>query len=568
MSGEKSPWAKRHMYYVYVPTFHEDSVREPRGVGSIRGIIEKLDYLKDSVGVDAIWTSPFYKSPMLDGGYDVTDHTDVNPDFGTRDDVRELIDECHQRDMKIIFDYVSNHTAIDHEWFQKSRRREPGFEDFYHWHSGKRDALGRLVPPNNWPSRFSEPNKKARERGEFAHLGEDEPTPAVPMWQWDDVRRQFYMRTFIKEQADLNWNNPRVVEKMTDIMKFWRGMGVDGYRIDAVNHMAKNPELTDEMPNPDYDEKNSDNPMEQWTEDHYCNHWPLLEKYIIQMCDVLECDNGKDPYLLLESYATAERLHRMSSLRPHLAATFNFIVMASKWDAGTRKQLIEMYLNNLPKDAIPNHVNGNMDNSRLASVLGDDRARAAGMINILLPGMSIIHNGEELNLHNGSVPEDRIKDPNGFRDNYRTPIIWDDTLPNAGFSRAPEDRLYLPINRGDLHLAASRQMRQSRSTLALYREAIELTRTIPAFREGEYVSMETNNPEVYVFGRQTASDHAVVMTNFSNESQYARVLDIAPRAYGSVLSSTDVTSRHLRQAPLHRGIELGPNESIAFVPRR
>jgi len=568
-SVEKTPWSKRHMYYAYVPTFYEDSSREPKGVGSIRGITEKLDYLSEDLGIDALWVSPFYKGPLLDGGYDVTDQTDVHPDFGTRDDIKELIDECHVRGIKIIFDYVANHTSTEHEWFQKSRRRERGYEDFYHWHPGKRDTNGKPIPPNNWPSRFSEPNKKARERGEFPELGPDDPTPAVSMWQWDDLRGEFYMRTFIKEQADLNWNNPAVKKAQLDIIRFWREYGVDGFRVDAVNHMAKDPSLVDEKPNPNYVESMSNNPMEQWTEDHYCNYWPLLREYINEMCDVLEEKNdGEDPYMLLESYATAKRLYKMNSLRPHLAATFNFVVMASKWDAMTRKKLIDNYLNSLPKGAIPNFVNGNMDNPRTATVLGDRAARAAGMMSILLPGMTIIHNGEELGLHDGDVPMDRIKDPNGFRDNYRTPMIWDDRLPNAGFSRADSSKLYLPINRRDLPLAVERQKTNPKSVLRMYRAAMELTRTVPAFRDGKYVASDTDNSDVYAFVRATNNEHAFVLTNFSNETQVVRVPEALSIPYESMLSSVDVRENLRSGIDLIRGVELQPNESVVLVPKR
>ena len=568
MRAKDKPWSQRVMYYPYVPTYYEDSAREQKGIGSIRGITEKLSYLNEDVGVDAVWPSPFYKSPMLDGGYDVDDHMDVNPDFGTIADVEELVQSCHSRDMRIIFDYVSNHTTITHPWFQASRKREPGYEDFYHWNAGRRDKDGNPTLPNNWPSRFSEPNKKARERGEFPDLAPNEPTPAVPMWQWDDVRGEYYMRTFIKEQADLNWNNPSVEKAMLDVMRFWREKGVDGYRIDAVNHMAKDPSLADEQRNPNYNEQESDNPMEQWTEDHYCNYWPLLEKYITKMCEVLEHDGGRDPFILLESYATAERLHKMTNIKPHLAATFNFVVMASKWDAGTRKKLIEEYLSNLPKGAIPNHVNGNMDNSRTATVLGDAAARSAGMINIMLPGMTIIHNGEELGLHNGRVPADRIKDPNGFRDDYRTPMIWDDSLPNAGFSRAAEGDLYLPINKNDLHLSAERQKRDSKSTLRMYRAAIELSRVESALVDGKYVPLETTNPNVYAFARANGDDHAVVMTNFSNSTQSVAIRNGQTRSYNSRISSVDVVDNNVHNIALHRGLELKPNESIVLTPKR
>ncbi len=566
MKKPRDPMEKRIVYYPYVPTFNEDSSREQKGIGSLNGITEKLPYLK-ALGVNIVWPSPFCASPMQDGGYDTTNQKAINPEFGTMSDAKNLIDGCHENGMQIIMDYIANHTHIKHPWFQDSRARQKGYEDFFWWHPGKVDKDGNRVPPNNWPSRFSEPNLVKRKNGGFPELGPNDPTPAVPMWQWDDDRGEYYMRTYIKEQADLNWNNPDVVSAQLDVMRYWREMGMDGFRIDGSNHMAKNPALTDEKRRHDYDESTTDNPMEQWTEEHYCNYWPLLKRYITQMCDLVESTPGEDPLVLLEAYAEQELLDNMSSLRPHLATTFNFVVMCSKWDAQTRKHLIDEYMQNLPAGAFPNFVNSNMDNSRTASVLGDAQARSAGLMNVMLPGLTIIHNGDELGLHDGNVPDNRIKDPNGFRDNYRTPMIWDDSLPNAGFSRAPESNLYLPINNDDLALSAERQRNNPKSILRMYQAAIQLANENEAIYRGRYVRADTDNGDVYSFVRSLGGEHAFVMTNFSDQPQVARVKEALSNSYKSVISSVDVLDNKQKDINLSRGFELQPNESIVLTPK-
>ncbi len=577
MSQEVAPWNNTVLYQVYPWSFKEDEERQPqRGNGSIRGITEELPYLID-LGVDAIWISPPYPGPMKDAGYDISNFTDIHPDLGTLEDFDELVARCHENGVRVMLDFIPNHTSDQHEWFQKSRDREPGFEDWYIWHPGKKDEQGDLIlgqddrplVPNNWASVFSKPNKQARLRGEMPWLRDDEWTPPISAWQWDDTRQEYYLRTFAKEQPDLNWGNERVVEAMLDNVRFWLDRGVDGFRMDAINHMAKDYTFPDDPINTAYSEDRNDNPYEQRVVTYSGNYMPEFRKQIRLFCDVLREEKyiGRHPRLILESYADESILREINGIDPEIATTFNFGAFRMPWDATMRKLQMDYYYKNIHEKGLANQVNGNHDNPRLATRLGGAAARAAAVMNLFLPGMRIIYNGEELGLHDATIPQNRMQDPNGLRDGARTPIIRDDTKPNAGFSMAAEEDLWLPINKNDLELAATRQRCDSKSSWALYKAAIRLCHNVPVLREGKYVPADTDNPDVLAFVRSTGSDHAFVLTNFSDEMQPVRVPQSLSLAYRAILSSIDVEEDLQQDIYLHdQSLKLRPNELIIAVP--
>lgn len=570
MVNQKSSWHEAVVYQVYPWTFYEDSKRHPqKGNGTIRGIIDKLPYLKQDLGVDAIWVTPFYKSPLLDGGYDITDHKGVHEELGTLKDVEDLIKSAHDINVKVMFDIAVNHTSNQHEWFEKSRKKKDGYDDWYIWHSGRTDEQGNRLPPNNWGSVRSKLNKKARARGEMPNLKPEDNTPYVSAWQWDDERGEFYLRSFAKEQPDLNWSNPDVREAMKDIMRFWLNKGVDGFRVDAVNYIGKNMQFPDEGMNTAYTEEEFDNPYDQLLRENSCNFPDTLHAYVREICQVLREEQyaSGDQYLILEAYMGESELRELNDIDPEVASTFNFGAMRLGWGATIRKIQMDSYYTKLPQMSIGNQVNGNHDNPRIATALGDVQSRSAFFLNIFLPGMNFIYNGEELGLHNAFVPPDRIRDPEGLRDDFRTPIIWDDALPNAGFSNAEVDKLWLPVNENDYSISLTKQFNDPKSTFQLYKHAIRLNRELPALKDGEYIPLKTNNEYILAFGRSYGDDEVVVIVNFSPYVQHTDLIGNDFASARTVLSSINVIDDP-RDLNLEAGIHIKANEAIVIIPNR
>jgi len=503
---------------------------------------------------------------MVDCGYDTTDMAAIHPDLGTLEDFDEFIAKCHDNNLRVMLDFIPNHTSVEHEWFQKSRRREDGFDDWYIWHPGKLDENGKRVPPNNWASDFSKPNRKARDEGKMPWLKEDDWTPPISAWQWDDVRGEYYLHRFLVEQADLNWSKPEVREAIKDIMRFWLDRGVDAFRMDAVNHMGKNMDFPDEEINPDYNEKDFDNPYYQLQSRVSSNYTETLHFYVHEMTSVVHEPKYKDRdiHLTLEAYAEEADLQAMNDLDPGVASTFNFAPFHMPWNAAARKRQMDEYYANFNGAGIPNQIYGNHDNPRIATRFGDGPARAIAILSMLVPGIGIIYSGDELGLHDGVVPPERAKDPSAFRDPDRTPIIWDDKQPNGGFSMADPEDLWLPINDDDLHLAVSCQQKDPLSTLALYQAATQLRRELLAVRDGEYVPLTTDNKDVFAFERRAGDDRAIVFVNFSSNKQH--VGNTVDFAKGRVaLSSVDVCE-NIRTIDFMKGVDLQPNEAIVVIP--
>lgn len=559
------PWKQTVLYQLYPWTFKEDEEHEPQlGNGTIRGLTEKIPYFVE-LGCDAIWVAPPYPGPMVDAGYDTTDMMAIHPDLGTLEDFDEFIAKCHDNNLRVMLDFIPNHTSVEHEWFQKSRRREDGFDDWYIWHPGKLDESGNRVPPNNWASDFSKPNRKARDRGEMPWLKPGDWTPPISAWQWDDVRGEFFLHHFLVEQADLNWSKKEVREAIKAIMRFWLDRGVDAFRMDAVNHMGKNMEFPDEEINPAYNEKDFDNPYYQLQSRVSSNYAGTLHFYVREMTSIAHEDKYKDRdiHMVLEAYAEESDLQAMNDLDPEVASTFNFAPFHMAWSALERKRQMDDYYKGLNGKCIPNQIFGNHDNPRIATRFGDGPARAIAVLSMFVPGIGIIYSGDELGLHDGAVPPERIKDPNGFRDPDRTPIIWDDSQPNAGFSNADAEDLWLPINKDDLSLAVSRQQQDPVSMLSLYKAATRLRKELPAVYAGEYTPLTTDNENVFAFERNAGKDRTVVFVNFSSQSEHVgNTVDFASGRLE--LSSVDVC-KDVRNVNFVNGIDLKPNEAIVVA---
>lgn len=564
-SQKTSFWHNAIIYQVYPWTFFEDPDRRPLGNGSIRGITQKLNYIQ-SLGANALWVSPFFASPMIDGGYDVTDYTQVHPLLGTIEDVDELIAKLHERGMKLMIDFIPNHTSDRHPWFVQSRASKRTVKkDWYIWHNGRRGVDGSLQPPNNWARVFSLPQLERRKAG-LLDLPEGAYTPPLSAWEFDGQRNQFYLASFSDAQPDLNWSNVGVRKAMKDQLRFWLDRGVDGFRIDAANHIGKNMELPDEEPDTSYQE-GVDNPYDQLRRHNSCDYPETLHHYLDELTDVLKepAYRERDARFIYEAYMEENDLDYLNRLCPEKATTFNFGALDRiSWSGLPRKLQLDSYYSRLPKKSIANHVNGNHDKDRLASRIGDDAARAAAVFTLCLSGMRFIYNGEELNLRNGYVSTARRQDPNGLRDPERTPIPWHDTRKNAGFSTAPAHELYLPINKNDIIRAVNVQLRQSTSPLRLYQAIGELMKENTILQCGKFASRTTNDHDVVAYAREYQGFEVLVLTNFSDTTKEAMVDNTTLQQGNIVLSSLPV-HESIRRIDLSKPVRLEPYEAIVIT---
>jgi alpha-glucosidase len=352
MSRQHEWWQSGIIYQVYPRSFQDSN---GDGVGDLPGVLSRLDYLS-WLGVDAIWLSPIYPSPMADFGYDISDYTDVDPLFGTLADFDRLVDEAHRRRMKVVLDFVPNHTSDEHPWFQESRSsRDNPRRDWYIWH----DPAPGGGPPNNWLSNFG---------GEA--------------WQFDEQTGQFYYHAFLKEQPDLNWRNPEVQQAMLDVLRFWLDRGVDGFRVDVIWHIVKDDQFRDNLPDPAYTP-------------NLAPHRKLLATYNTdrpEVHDIIGCmravlDEYSERMMVGEIYLPLERLvtyYGAQGSGVHLP--FNFQLIELPWHARAVADAIDRYEAQLPSYGWPNWVLGNHDNPRIATRVGDAQARLAALLLITLRG--------------------------------------------------------------------------------------------------------------------------------------------------------------------------------------
>ncbi len=494
-------WYRRATLYHIYPLSYADANGD--GYGDIRGIIDHLDYLNDgtadSLGVTAIWLSPVYQSPMADWGYDVADHRAIDPRFGTMADFDELLAKLHERGVKLLMDFVPNHTSILHKWFVQSRAsRQNAHRDWYIWADPAADG----GPPNNWLSYFG-----------------------GPAWTLDEASGQYYLHTFLPEQPDLNWRNPKVRDAMLDTLRFWLDKGVDGFRTDAVLGIIKDKQLRNDVPNPNYRAGVSD-PADELLRVHSASQ-SELGGVIGSFCDVLAEQESR--FLLSEAYLNIPGLHEMyDACRRHpVHAPFNFNLMSLAWSAKAYRSFIDEYEAALGPEDWPNYVLGNHDRHRLASRVGAQRARLLAVLQLTLRGLPVVYYGEELGLPDTPIRDSDVRDPwelrvagRGLgRDPERTPMPW--TGENGvGFTSSTP---WLPIGSAAARLNVETESREPNSSLNLYRHLIHLRSQSPALIEGDYRSLDMGNVEVYGYVRETETQRFVMVLNFSAERQTAVV---------------------------------------------
>jgi alpha-glucosidase len=474
-------WQTGVIYQVYPRSFQDT---DGDGVGDLRGITARLDYLV-GLGVDAIWISPFYPSPMADFGYDVANYIGVDPLFGTMEDFDALLTAAHGKGLRVILDFVPNHTSSQHPWFLESRAsRDNSKRDWYIWHDPiaydhdpEHDSRPRNEQhPNNWESQFG-----------------------GPAWTWDETTQQFYLHSFLKEQPDLNWRNPEVRSAMFAAMRFWLDKGVDGFRMDVLWLLIKDAELRNNFPDgPVY---NADQPE---THEIVAEMRSLLDSYDAGSGD----DPSKGRVLIGEIYLPLEKLVRYYGTyatddthgKPHLNGAqlpFNFQLMHSPWAATAIADSIRSYESVMPVGAWPNYVLGNHDQSRLASRIGPLQARAAAMMLLTLRGTPTLYYGDELGMKDVPIAPNQVRDPaeknqpgqGKGRDPERSPMLWLDK-PNAGFT-TPEATPWLPLQQDWTLENAAAQSQNPRSMLTLYRKLLALRRQHDTLHAGAIADVAT-----------------------------------------------------------------------------
>jgi len=508
-------WQRGVVYQIYPRSFKDTT---GNGVGDLQGVIDKLDYLNDgstgldtsgseaSLGIDAIWLSPFYPSPMADFGYDVADYCDIDPLFGDLATFDRLVAEAHKRGVRIIIDYVPNHTSDQHPWFIESRSgRDNPRRDWYIWRDPKPGGL----PPNNWGSFFG-----------------------GPAWTFDAKTGQYYLHQFVKEQPELNWRNPEVRQAMYDVLRFWMARGVDGFRMDVIGLLIKDDKFRDNPPNPDADPCLPSNDLHGrqlpvYTEDQDEIHEVIRE--IRQVLDEYEnrCGIGElwgDLPRWVRYYGCAST----GSSGDELHLPFNFRLKEQVWRAQAMRRSVDELEAALPGFGWPNYVLGNHDTGRLASRFGGQaQARVAAMMLLTLRGTPTLYYGDELGIENGIIPQNKIQDPQGrnlgperTRDVCRTPMQWDGS-PNAGFCPAGIEP-WLPVSGDHQTRNVAAQSADPTSILNLYRRLLQYRRSSPALQGGGYQALDVDD-DCFVYLRQAGAERRLIALNFVGETRHISI---------------------------------------------
>ncbi|WP_065752752.1 alpha-amylase family glycosyl hydrolase [Bradyrhizobium paxllaeri] len=494
MNGSMPWWESAVIYQVYPRSFQDTN---DDGIGDLNGITQRLPHLLD-LGVDAIWISPVFRSPMKDFGYDVSDYTDIDPIFGAMPDFERLIAEAHARGIKVILDFVPNHSSDQHAWFVESRasRNNPK-RNWYIW----RDPAPDGGPPNNWLSEFG-----------------------GSAWEFDPPTGQYYYHAFLNSQPDLNWRNPEVVEAMREVLRFWMRKGVDGFRVDVIWHLIKDNEFRANPPNPNYRESRPPNEA----------LIPLHTTDLPGVHDVIALlrrttDEFADRLLIGEIYLPVERLvtyYGRDLDGVHLP--FNFSLLNVRWDAKCIQALIAEYEGALPKDGWPNWVLGNHDRPRIAGRVGSRQAAVAAMLLLTLRGTPTIYYGDELAMTQVDVPRDRVRDPfernvpgiGVGRDGCRTPMQWN-SGENAGFSKVDP---WLPLADDWRSNNRARLREDPLSILNLYRRLLRLRKKMPALSAGAYQPYAADE-DLLAYYREFNENRLLIVLNLTDRTQALKLED-------------------------------------------
>lgn len=491
-----TPWWQGAVIYQVYPRSFRDTTGD--GVGDLRGILDGLPHIA-SLGVDAVWLSPFFKSPMVDYGYDVADYTDVDPIFGTLSDFDAIIAKARELGLKIIIDQVYSHTSDQHPWFEESRQcRGNAKAEWYVWADAKPDGS----PPSNWQSVFG-----------------------GAAWEWDARRKQYYLHNFLKEQPQLNVHNPRVQDTLLDVARFWLDRGVDGFRLDAINFAMHDRTLTD---NPPSGRPMSDvsRPFDMQLHVHNQSQ-PEIPNFLERIRALLDQYDARftvaevgGPEPLAEMHAFTAGIARLNS-----AYSFDFL-----YAEDIRPARVKVALSAWPGtlgEGWPSWAFSNHDAPRAVSRWAGrhDLTQVSKCLMLLLlslRGNAFIYQGEELGLPQADVPFDRLLDPEAIanwpltlgRDGARTPMPWESGAPAAGFSQAP--RTWLPFDAAHDELAVDAQNADAKSALAASRALIAIRKVSDALRRGGIEFIDAPD-DVLAFWRTGSDDHVLCVFNLGDE---------------------------------------------------
>jgi len=489
-------WRGAVVYQIYPRSFADSN---DDGTGDLPGLIGKLDYIA-ALGVDAIWISPFYRSPMADFGYDISDYREVDPVFGTLADFDRLVAESHRRGLRVIVDQVLNHSSDQHPWFIESRQsRDNPKANWYVWADPQPDG----TPPNNWLSIFG-----------------------GSAWQWEPRRGQYYLHNFLASQPDLNYHEPQVAAQMLQEAEFWLQHGVDGFRLDAINFCFHDAALRSNPPKPVHERKGRgytvDNPYA--AQYHlYDNTQPQTLQFLERLRAVMDRYPGsmtlgeiscEDPFAALHEYTLAGR---------RLNSAYCFELLVERFSTAHVREVLQTLAVRAP-DYWPCWAVGNHDVARVVSrwacpgVDAPQRAKLFNAFLLALRGTVCTYQGEELGLTEAEVPREALRDPYGVafwptfkgRDGCRTPFPWSSTDPQAGFTRGQP---WLPVAAEHRAAAASVQQRDAESVLHAYKSMIRFRRSHPALVGGALSLLESDDP-LFAFVREGFGERLLVVLNF------------------------------------------------------
>ncbi|HNC09302.1 MAG TPA: alpha-amylase family glycosyl hydrolase [Anaerolineales bacterium] len=526
--AEPKWWQKGVFYQIYPRSFQDTS---GNGIGDLKGILQRLDYVA-STGFDAIWISPIFPSPMADFGYDVSDYCDIHPLFGDLKTFDELLAAAHERNLKIILDFVPNHSSDQHPWFIESRSsRDNPKRDWYIWKDAKEDGSF----PNNWESEFG-----------------------GPAWTWDEKTGQYYLHTFLRQQPDLNWRNPEVVEAMHNNLRFWLDRGVDGFRVDAVIFLIKSADFTD---NPLSAPGGYWHKLGRNLSPEHTAHSQGTYEQIRLMRRVF--DEYEDRVHIGETGGTTD----FSQLIPYYGnpldgydIPFNFSLLHADWDIVQIRSLIEEYYEVIPEGSSPNFVMGNHDVHRIATRYGYENHRSVAMLLLTLWGIPTIYNGDELGMEDVFIPvADRI-DPWGInkpdsdfgRDPERTPMQWD-ASPNAGFTTS---KPWLPLADNYKQRNVAVESAEPHSTLNFYKTLLHLRRELPALHSGSFTFVDGLAKDVLAYIREADGKRLFVAINFSADAKEINISQIASNSKTLLATNFEIHAGTTINLPAHQSVLL------------
>lgn len=515
-----TPWWKTAAFYQIYPRSFYDVNGD--GVGDILGVSARMDYLS-WLGINAIWLSPFYPSPMVDYGYDISDYTDVNPLFGTLEEFDYMLTQAHRRGIRVIIDWVPNHTSDQHSWFRESRssRTNPK-RDWYVW----RDAAFDGGPPNDWMSVF-------RRSG--------------PAWTWDARTSQYYLHSFSAQQPDLNWANPDMAAAMHQTLRFWLDRGVDGFRIDAIPQLGK-----EFVPH-----SCAKTGREQTSHANAHEHLRGIRRVLDEYPDRVAVGEV--------SIHSQKELAQYANATDGLHLAHNFVLLHQPWDAEKFRSTVNEFESLLSADAWPCWFLNNHDNPRVVTRYGANghgkaRARVAALTLLTLRGTPFLYQGEELGLADVDVPKALAMDING-RDPHRTPLPWappSEAGPGAGFTRG--ERPWLPVGNDAEQVNVATQAKDQASILRFYRRLLRTRSKSRVLQLGAYEPVETDSA-VFGYIRSYGRERILVLANFSDH-RIERPL-AHPAAFN--IDSLVMATAAERRADMNTsGLALGPEEGFVF----